>query len=187
GEGRCGTRPKVHNFTNQLETPYPDEPTASDGCPSGGTIGVSGTTTTIQPGDYVCQDLELRGTIVVGTGGNGTGIVRFWVRGALTVQAGGVVNQAQRPKQFQVFQRAAPGGGTVCDADIWGLLLLPGLEIDCSGSHQPEFWGAVVANVHSGTGNHFQFHYDVNARRDATYGRYHVEKWRECPVGSADC
>jgi Tfp pilus assembly protein PilX len=187
GEGRCGTSPKVRNFTNQLETPYPDEPTTSDGCPSGGTIGVSGMTTTIQPGDYVCEDLELRGTIVVGPGGNGTGVVRFWVRGAFTVQAGGVVNQAQRPKKFQVFQRAVPGGGTVCDAGIWGLLLLPGLEIDCSGSHQPEFWGAVVAGTHSGTGNQFQFHYDINARLDATYGRYHVENWRECPVGSSDC
>ncbi|MGH2722053.1 MAG: pilus assembly PilX family protein [Actinomycetota bacterium] len=187
GEGRCGTGPKVRNFTNQLGTPYPDEPSASDGCPSGGTIGATGTTTTVQPGDYVCQDLELRGTVVIGSAGNGTGSARFWVRGAFTVQAGGVVNQAQRPNRFQVFQRATPGGGTVCDARIWGLLLLPGLEIDCSGSHQPEFWGAVVAEIHRGTGNQFQFHYDVNARHDATYGRYHVEDWRECPVGASDC
>jgi hypothetical protein len=187
GQGRCGTSPKVKPVTNQLQTPYPAEPSPNAGCPSGGVVGASGVTTTLQPGDYVCSDLELRGTIVVGSGGNGSGMARLWVRGAFTVQAGGIVNQGQRPKKFQVFQMGAPGGGAICDARIWGLLLVPGIEIDCSGSHQPEVWGAVVAEIHSGTGNHFAFHYDVNSRDDANYGRYHVESWRECPVGASDC
>jgi type II secretory pathway pseudopilin PulG len=188
GQGRCGTTPKVVAITNRLETAYPPEPSPSDGCPTGGVIGVPNLSTTIQPGNYICNNLELRGTIVVGSGGNGSGIVKFWIRGTLTIGGGGIINRGQVPAKMQFFQKDSdPGGGDVCDAEVWSLMYTPGLRVDCNGSHQPEFFGAVVARFHKSTGNHFEFHWDIDSRNAVHDGKYVVRNWRECPLGSTDC
>jgi hypothetical protein len=177
---RCGTSPKVVAVTDQrqIETPaMPD--TGMLECPNGGNV-----TGTIAPADYVCNDVTFTGTVTV----SGTGNARFWVDGHVVFAANSVVNQYQPPSRFQVLQeqQAAPGG-SVCDAQIWALLYTPSLTVDCTGSHQPAFWGAVVADIHGGTGNHFDFHWDLDATDAVGNGKYVVKNWRECPPGSTDC
>lgn len=180
--GRCGTSPKVNAITNRLDLNPPAVP-AGTTCPNGGNIGASGVTTTLPPGDYYCPNLNLQGTVVI----SGTGKARFWVDHAFSVAPGARINQYQATPRFQVFQLDRNGGGSVCDAEIWGLLYTPGLEVDCHGSHQPIFYGSVVAELHSGTGNHFDFHWDVAAQFAANDGKYVIKNWRECPVAVADC
>jgi hypothetical protein len=48
-------------------------------------------------------------------------------------------------------------------------------------------YGAVVADIHGGTGNHFVFHWDIDSGDAVSNGRYVVRNWRECPPGSTDC
>lgn len=182
--GRCGTAPKVAAIPNRLAIRVPPVPAPNSGCPwPAGTIGLPGVTTTITPGDYVCTNVNLQGTVVVG----GTGRVRLWVTGAFSAAAGSVVNRAQQTKRFQVYQNQAPGGGSICDAEIWGLLYTPGLEINCNGSHQPKMYGAVVANLHGGTGNHFDFHWDIDSMYSVNDGLFVIKNWRECPPSQTDC
>lgn len=186
GDGDCGTAPKVAAFANRLTFEVPDQPAVVLPCPGGGVVNGG----TLEPGDYVCDSLSLEGTITIGNGGNGSGKVRIWVEGELSSSA--VVNRFGIPSRFQVFQPTAADGGPngdggICDSEIWGLLYTPGLEIDCSGSHQVEIYGAVVAYVHEGSGNHFEFHYDVDAAHVTREDKFTVTNWRECPVGTTDC
>lgn len=185
--GRCGTAPKVAAIPNRLAIRVPPVPGTAASCPSGGTIGAVGLTTTLQPGDYACNNVNLLGTIVVGSGGNGSGVVRIWVNGSFSAASGSIVNRAQQTRKFQVYQQQAPGGGSICNAEIWGLLYTPGLEIDCNGSHQPKMYGAVTANLHSGTGNHFDFHWDIDSMYSVHDGLFVIRNWRECPPSASDC
>ncbi|MDQ3570787.1 MAG: hypothetical protein M3396_09265, partial [Actinomycetota bacterium] len=76
---------------------------------------------------------------------------------------------------------------SICDSEIWALLLTPGLTVDCTGGHQPKIYGAVVAKLHDGRGSHFDFHWDMDAV-DAVHDRkYAVRNWRECPPDAATC
>lgn len=182
-EGACGTSPKVAAITDRRTISVP---AATGGpCPNGGNIGANGTITTIPAGDYTCESVNLRGTIVVG----GTGTVRIWPTKNFAVAPGAVVNEAQAPARFQVYfpEQSPAASGSICDAKIWGLLYTPGLHIDCNGSHQPEIFGAVVANIHAGTGNHFAFHWDMDAVYATSTGRYVIRDWRECPADQTDC
>lgn len=185
--GRCGTSPKVAAIANQLVPDVPDVPSSVLPCPSGGLVNGG----TIEPGDYLCASLQLQGTIVIGTAGNGTGRVRIWVDGPFSASSSAVVNRQQRTNKLQVFQEAQEDGqpyaGSICGAEVWALLYTPGLSIDCNGSHQPKMYGAVVAQLHAGTGNHFDFHWDVSSFDVSRDDRYVVRDWRECPVGSSDC
>lgn len=193
--GRCGTAPKVAAITERYDatiTPPPASAVAG-GCPwPGGTVGAVGVTTTVAPGDYSCTSLHLRGTIVV----SGTGNVRIWVSDDLTMGTSGgpssraVINRGQRPLRFQLFYpEDAPGSASssICNAEVWGLLDTPGLEVECTGSHQPTIYGAVVANMHDAGGNHFDFHWDLDTRTALDDGKYVVRNWRECPPGATDC
>ena len=183
---RCTTYPKVIAITDRFETPYPDEPSGAAGCPNGGNIGSTGITTVIPPGDYICNNLSLAGTIVIGSGGNG--IARFWVRGNFGAANNAIINQLQQPRKLQIFQKeSTTNSGSICGARVWALLYTPGLTINCTGSHQPEIWGAVVADFHGGTGAHFQFHYDLDTLTSVHNGKYVVKNWRECPPGVTDC
>lgn len=175
----------VNPVTDRLEYPLPPIPPGSQACPSGGNIGVNGVTTTIAPGDYTCENLTLRGTIVISP----PGTVRLWPTKSFVVAKDAVVNRAVRTHHFQVYFPEQSGGasGSVCDSEIWGLLFTPGLEIDCAGGHQPEIFGAVVAQLHSGVGNHFDFHWDISTLYAVNDGKYVVRDWRECPVGTTDC
>ena len=187
GNRRCtGEGGTVNNFTDAYLVAMPPEPPVAT-CPNGGNI-----TGVIQPGNYVCnQPVNITGTVTVGSGGNGTGIVRLWVNESFSAAAGSVVNAAKEPWRFRVFQPTKPDGsqwsGSVCDANLWALLYTPGLRIDCPGSHQPEIFGAVVAYYHGGTGNQFDFHFDLDSAAKENDGIYVVENWRECPVGQTDC
>lgn len=185
--GRCGTAPKVAAIPNRLLIRVPPIPASAVSCPTAGLIGAPAVTTIIQPGDYTCTNLNLQGNIVVGSGGNGTGLVRFWLTGSFSAGAGSTVNRQQQTKKFQIFQQQAPGGGSICEAEIWGLMYTPGLEIDCNGSHQPRMYGAVVANLHGGTGNHFDFHWDADSQYSVNDGLFVIKNWRECPPGVTDC
>lgn len=196
--GNCGTFPKVQGFPNRLyddpadmEKLVPKAPATALPCPSGGHVDGSTTPFVIQPGDYVCSSLDLDGAITVGTAGNGTGRVRIWVEGPFSAASNTVLNQHQRTVNFQVFQKAMPSGGSwngsVCGAELWAVLYTPGLTIDCEGSQQPTIYGAVVANIHMGNGNHFDFHWDVSAMELTSDAGYTVSNWRECPVGIDDC
>jgi hypothetical protein len=132
----------------------------------------------------------LNGTVTVGSGGNGTGTVRIWVNGPF--DASGTVNRNQRPQKFQIFQPVQSSGDPyanhdICDSDLWALLFTPGLRIACTGSHQPSIHGAVVADLYSGSGNHFNFWYDSTSSTVMRDGKYSVTNWRECPPGSTDC
>lgn len=179
----------VNNITNQLQITVPKKPSTAVSCPNGGNIGSANVTTTIQPGDYTCDNLNLQGTIVVGTSGNGTGQVRFWVNNTFSVAAGAVVNRYEPPAKFQVFYPAQSGttSSSICGAEIWALLDTPGLAIDCTGDHQPAMYGAVVADLHGGTGNHFDFHWDVDSQYAVNDGKFVVKNWRECPVTTTNC
>jgi hypothetical protein len=185
--GTCGTTPIVGAIATQNEVVLPKEPTHPLTCPSGGLVNGG----TLTPGDYVCNSLQIQGTVTIGTGGNGTGRVRIWVDGPFSVADGAVVNRQKPTPNLQIFQKAKSDGtaysGAICGAEIWALLYTPGLSIDCTGSHQPTMYGAVIAQLHAGTGNHFDFHWDIqaaNVNRDDTYT---VQNWRECPVGASDC
>ena len=188
----CGTAPQVSAIATRLDTTPP--PSEGGGCPPNGDFGVPGQVTIIQPGNYTCSEVHLHGTIQVG----GTGDVRIWNTGPFTATDGNapadrvVVNRAQRPKRFQVYlpqPAGSPGyvSSDICNSEIWGLLFTPGLVIDCEGSHQPEVYGAVIANSHTAGGGHFDFHWDIDSAGDLNNGKYVVRNWRECPVRLADC
>lgn len=185
--GNCGTYPKVQGFPNRLEFEPPAVPAGALPCPSGGRINGG----VIQPGDYVCASLDLDGDITVGAAGNGTGRVRIWVQGPFSASADAEVNQYRRTVNFQIYQEATPDGGSwngsVCGAELWAVLFTPGLTIDCEGSHQPTIYGAVIANIHLGNGDHFDFHWDISALELQSEEGYTVSNWRECPVGVTDC
>ncbi|MEY2565586.1 MAG: hypothetical protein QOE35_115 [Actinomycetota bacterium] len=178
--GRCGTTPKVVAITDQKAIDTPAIPAGVQGCPYGGNIS----NTAIAPGDYSCGNLTFTGMITV----SGTGNARFWVNGDIVFASGSVVNRNQPPSRVQLFQtQQAATGGNLCDAEVWALLYTPSLAIDCNGSHQPKIYGAVVADYHSGTGNHFDFHWDVDSIDAVGNGKYVVRNWRECPPGTTDC
>jgi hypothetical protein len=188
GGGRCGTAPKVAAVTDQRAIVLPKDPDQSAGCPNGGNLGASVGRPTLPPGNYVCNNLSISGNFNVGTEpGNGTGTIRFWIRGAFSVSPGSVVNFQKVPARMVFYQNESPGGGSVCGAEVWGLLYTPGLPIDCNGSHQAKLYGAVVARVHSATGNHFDFHWDLDSYSAEGDGRYVVKNWRECAPGAPDC
>lgn len=186
--GRCGTAPTVRAITNQYD-PYdrmPTAPSAAQPCPNGGNLG----TITLAPGDYVCDDLNITGTVTVaGTVGN----VRIWADDSFNASSTAVVNRHQRTSRFQVYFGKPPpatapsAGSSICGAEIWGVLYTPWLQIACSGSHQPKIFGAVIAQFHGGTGNHFDFHWDIATQSDVHDGHYVVRDWRECPVNVTDC
>jgi hypothetical protein len=181
-EGDCGTAPKVQAITNQLEITVPDTPGTALPCPNGGNLG----TTTIAPGDYVCDNVNITGTVTVsGSSGN----VRIWAKKTFSAGAGAIVNRNQPTPRFQIFypEQATATSSTICDAELWALLYTPGLKIDCTGDHQPTMYGAVIARFHGGTGNHFDFHWDIASISDVNNGKFVVKNWRECPFGVADC
>ncbi len=187
-EAACSGCPaaKVRAITDAMVVVVPTQPTPAT-CPAAGNGTISGT---VQPGNYVCNVAVRLGNITVGSAGNGTGIVRLWVNNK--VDLAGTVNANQVTKKFQLFVPPAPGGGVYdgsdfCDGTFFGLIDGPGLPIECHGSHQPEIYGAVIANIHSGTGNHFGFHWDLDAMGALNDGKYVVEDWRECPPSSTDC
>ncbi|MDQ3680729.1 MAG: hypothetical protein M3378_09370 [Actinomycetota bacterium] len=185
-EGGCGTAPKVQAITNRLEVAVPEVPGTAKPCDYGGNIGRPGQTTTIAPGDYTCQDLNLQGTINIS---DPTGTVRFWATRSLTVGDGAFVNRYQRTPRFQIYfpEQSGPTSSSICDAEIWALLLTPGLTVDCRGGHQPNIYGAVVARLHDGRGSHFEFHWDMDALDAVHDDTYVVRNWRECPPDAATC
>lgn len=187
GSGRCGTAPVVRAISNQTPAILPVKPAGILPCPFGGIV----VNRVLTPGDYLCSSLNLEGTITVGTGGNGTGRVRIWIDGAFSAAKNAVVNKAKPTPNLQIFQAATADGGayngSICGAEIWALLYAPGLVIDCNGSHQPVIYGAVVAQLHGGTGAHFDFHWDVASIEETFDERFVVENWRECPVTGGDC
>lgn len=186
--GRCGTNPKVAAIPNRLEPQVPDVPASPSSCPSGGLVNGG----TIVPGDYLCATLQLEGTVTIATtGGNGSGRVRIWVDGSFSVARNAVVNRGRPTPNLQIFQEANADGsahsGSICGGEIWALLYTPGLSIDCNGSHQPAMFGAVIAQIHSGTGNHFDFHWDIRASEVSRDAKFVVKNWRECPATATDC
>lgn len=183
---RCGTSPKVQAITNRLEVVVPPAPSTALPCPDGGNIGRRGQTTAIPPGDYTCENLNLQGTINVS---DTTGTVRFWATRSFTVGDGAVVNRFQRTPRFQVYfpEQSASTSSSICDSEIWALLLTPGLTVDCPGGHQPNIYGSVVARLHDGRGNHFDFHWDMDATDAVHDHKYVVRNWRECPPDAATC
>ena len=182
GEG--GT---VVAITDRLEIEVPDPPANVQPCPAvGGNIGG-----TLQPGDYICDSAITMNSLTVGSLGNGSGQVRLWLRNSFSASSGAVINAGQPALKLQIYQYpqadGSPWSGSVCGAQIWAMLYAPGLEIKCSGVHQPEIYGAVLAHVHGGTGNQFHFHYDVDSARRLHDARYVVKNWRECPPTATDC
>ena len=186
-DGACGTAPVVSAVTNRKVLKVPATPGNTPPCPNGGIIGTSGTTTTVQAGDYVCDRITLRGTIVVG----GTGTVRIWAKKSISVSSRSVVNRAQVPARFQLFLPQQDGNSgnssSICNSELWALLYTPGLTIDCNGQAQPEIFGAVVAEEYQGTGSNFAFHWDMEATDATSTGRYVIKDWRECPATANDC
>jgi hypothetical protein len=174
--------PQVFFNTNTLVNYVPPVPIGALACP---TVLTSGSGGVMTPGDYSCSVVNLGGTLTVGTGGNGTGTVRIWVAAAGTFGGSGTVNQYKPTKNFQVFMPALADGssepGSICDSVIWGLLDTPSLSIGCTGSHQPEIYGAVVSHDYAGAGNHFGFHWDEDSIGGVGNGLFAIRNWRECP------
>lgn len=172
----------VYPHTDQYQLEMPAIPVTATSCPNGGIL-----TGTLTPGDYTCPVATFQGTVTIGTGGNGTGRVRIWPTSRLRFVSGSVVNRLQVPSKLQVFYPAPPdqavNDSTICGAEVWALLYTPGLNIACNGSHQPSMYGAVVARLHGGTGNHFDFHWDVDSVNAVHNSKYRIINWRECPVG----
>lgn len=174
----------VNAITDQLEYEPPAVPATAQPCDEGGNIGADNVVTYLAPGDYVCNDLTLRGTIVISP----PGTVRLWAQDSFVVAEDSLVNYQRPTRTLQIyFPRTAGSSGTICGAEIWALLYTPGLDIDCQGEHQPELYGAVVANLHSGTGNQFHFHWDLASMYALNDGLFVVKDWRECPPGNTDC
>lgn len=173
----------VRPFTDQRLIEMPPVPATAASCPNGGIL-----TGVIQPGDYTCPVVVFQGSVTIGTGGNGSGVVRLWPTSRLRFTSGTVINQLQVPSKLQIYypepSDQASNDSTICGAEVWALLYTPGLNIACNGSHQPKMYGAVVARLHAGTGNHFDFHWDVQSSNAVNNGKFRVLNWRECPVGS---
>lgn len=184
-DGGCGTAPKVAAIANQAVPEVPSVPDDVEPCPSGGNVRGG----SIAAGDYVCDSLQLGGTVTIPGGYDDR--VRIWVNGAFTLETGAVVNRAQPTPKLQIFQTGDPdaggGNGDICNGELWALLYAPHLVIDCRGSHQPSLYGAVIAQFHDGRGHHFDFHYDVRASDVARDERYTITDWRECPASVTDC
>lgn len=193
-EGECTDEGgEVIPFTDQKEIEIPDMPPtlASGGtlqsCPNGGQFtGTASIPYVIPPGDYTCPIAAFSGVVNVGTGGNGR--VRIWPTSRLRFASASVVNRLGYPKNLQIYypepSDPASNDSTICNAEVWALLYTPGLNIACNGAHQPEVFGAVVARLHGGTGNQFEFHWDMSSQLILHNGKYRVIDWRECPVGS---
>lgn len=184
-DGECSDEGgTVFPYTDQKTIEMPAIPTGANiqACPNGGIF-----TGAITPGNYTCPTASFVGTVTIGTGGNGTGRVRIWPTSRLRFASGSVVNQLAVPAKLQIFYPEpadqASNDSTICNAEVWALLYTPGLNIACTGSHQPEIFGAVVARLHGGTGNQFQFHWDISSLLSVHNGKYRVLDWRECPVG----
>lgn len=178
---------EVLPFTDQFVVEIPTIPATAVGCPNGGNFGSLYGFPTIQPGDYTCPAINFQGTVSIGSAGNGTGRVRIWPTSRLRFGAASQVNRLAVPAKLQIFypEPSDPlaNDSTICDAEVWALLYAPGLDIACSGEHQPSIYGAVVARLHAGTGNHFDFHWDVDSVNAVHNGKYRVIDWRECSVG----
>lgn len=185
-QARCASHGgTVNPVTDQLEYPLPPVPAGALTCPNGGNIGTDGATTTIAPGDYTCDGITLRGTVNISP----VGRVRLWPTKSFVLAKDAVVNRAKPTKNLQVYfpTQSDNSSSSICGGEIWGLLFTPGLEINCTGEHQPKMYGAVVADLHSGTGNHFDFHWDLASLYAVNDGKFVVKNWRECPVGVTDC
>ena len=187
-EGECSDEGgTVVPFTDRREDYMPDIPDDAQACPNGGVI--TPTQSPLLPGDYTCPILSFQGTVnVATTGGDGSGRVRIWPTSRLRFSSGSVVNRLQVPANLQIYfaEPSDPGSNdsTICRAEVWALLYTPGLNIACNGSHQPKIFGAVVARLHGGTGNQFNFHWDLSSQLTVHNGEYKILNWRECPVGS---
>lgn len=191
---QAAPREVVHAITDQLEIEVPPPPSGSLPCPSGGVFGATTGTTTVASGDYVCDGaVSLIGNIAVGTDPitGAPGRVRIFARSELSAASDAVINRHGETWRFQVLQSERAGGaawsGGICGAEIWALLYTPSLDIACNGSHQPSIYGAVVARLHAGTGNHFDFHWDISAADHAHNARYVVRNWRECNANDTSC
>lgn len=179
---------EVRPHTDQYQIEMPAIPTSARGCPNGGNFGTLYGFPVIEPGNYTCPVVSFQGTVTIGSAGNGTGQVRIWPTSRVRFGAESVVNRLQVPAKLQIYypEPSDPDSNdsTICDAEVWALLYTPGLNIACSGSHQPEIYGAVVARLHAGTGNQFDFHWDI-ASVDAVHNaKFRIINWRECPVGT---
>ena len=186
-DSRCGTQGgqsctslggSVRPFTDRRPIEVPPIPASAAACPNGGLI-----TGSIAPGDYTCGDLTFQGTVAI----SGPGTVRIWPTSRFRASPGAVVNAQSVPARLQVYYDypadPAANDSSICDAEIWGLLYAPGLDLACNGSKQPNIYGAVVANIYDGTGNQFKFHWDKDSVNTVHNGKYKVYDWRECPVG----
>lgn len=187
GVGRCHTATPpgtVHNEPEALVLEVPAVPATTQPCPT----AALGGTGQVPPGDYLCTDVNLDGVVSVGPG---AGDARIWVTGELSASSTAVVNRQERPQRIQFYMEEKPAGytysGSICGAELWAVMMTPDLPVKCNGSHQPTIYGVVVANLHDGTGNHLDFHWDVSTRNAFNNGEYHVYNWRECPVGAVDC
>lgn len=185
--GNCGTFPKVNAHTDPKDVfeDFPAVPDNAVACPS--TF-----TGTITPGDYTCDVARFTGTVTVGSpvvvAGKTIRDVRVWATSRLYADDNAIINRANRPLRMQIYYNApaSPNNNSgICGAEIWALLYTPALEVSCNGSHQPTVFGAVIAQIHSGSGNHFDFHWDLDARSDLHNGKYKVQEWRECPPSVA--
>lgn len=188
GSYRCDDHgAAVNAITDRRVVEIPDLPAGVQSCPGGGSI--SGPIT-LAPGDYLCDGpLNISGAVTIG--GAATSVVRIWSRNSLSFSPNAIVNAGTPTWRFQVFQTTRPDGtawsGSICGAQVWGVLYTPGLSIDCPGAHQPKIWGSVVAQMYSGTGNQFEFHWDLTAIDRVHNNRFVVRNWRECPPTASDC
>jgi Tfp pilus assembly protein PilX len=197
-----------------IDVPAPTGAAVSKGCLT--TAQKTGAAS-IPPGDYYCASLTLGpGTITVSepagcppTTGLEACDVRIWVDGDFGVEQNTVVNRARRPQRFQMYQRCRPDpsdpsnrnkchptqptySGSICEqggkeVEMWGLFYNPGLGINCSGQNQPFIVGSVVAHLYGGTGNQFEFIWDVDSKDVSHNRRFVITNWRECPPGANDC
>lgn len=177
----------VRNFTDQKEIEMPPIPAGALPCPTGGLfIGTATVPYVLAPGDYTCPNVIFQGTVNIGASGNGR--VRIWPTSRLRFSSGAIVNRLAVPARLQIYYPEPPdqalNDSTICRAEVWALLYTPGLNIACNGAHQPHMYGAVVARLHAGTGNQFEFHWDLSSVNSVHNGKYRVLDWRECPVGS---
>ncbi|HUQ40451.1 MAG TPA: hypothetical protein VM030_09880 [Acidimicrobiales bacterium] len=179
----------VRPFADQLKVLTTDaavRPPAVVSCPRGGIF-----TGTVQPGDYVCTNVTFQGTVNVAN--TGTGRIRVWPKCRLYMD-GAQVNLNQSPLKVQIYFLDPPNppcSGTndsgMCDAVVFGMLYVPGMTVQCNGSHQTFMYGAVMAQFYSGTGNQFEFYFDASSQRQLHTGKYRVFDWRECPTGVTNC
>jgi hypothetical protein len=174
----CATE-KVSAIANDFVAETQPVPSVTLPCPGSGTFAGQ-----IEPGDYLCTDVDVSLAGGLATVVTGTGRVRIWIVNG-SFSATGNINNGGDPEDLQIFQSFEDGStvpASFCNASLKAMLHLPGSTVDCSSA--PTVIGAVVAASWNGPISGLT--YDSDAADIRRGSGYTLADWHECPVPTGD-